>query len=129
MSDGTRRSPKPTPAAFRIRLSDAQLYNLEVMRWRSLLLIFVIAFTSGVICAIICPEDIFESHDSNCTQCISPAFVISAKSSDDFGAVPQALCLAWVELAHLSWLHETVDSPQAFATPRLHQTPILALRI
>jgi len=99
------------------------------MRLRALLLIVVIAFTSGVVCAIVCPEDMFESHENDCRQCISTDFVVSAKTSDDPGAVPHASYTAWIELPHLSGLHDAVDPSQAFATPPLHHTPILALRL
>ena|SRR5688572_1066600 len=99
------------------------------MGLRALLLIFIFAFTSGLACAIVCPEDTLESHESDCTQCTSTDLVVSAKPSDEHGALPHAFSTASIDPANLLELHDALDNSKISGSPPPSSTPIRTLRI
>jgi hypothetical protein len=99
------------------------------MKLSAILLILVFAFTCGVACAIVCPEDTVESHENDCTQCTSPDFVVSAKSSDDHALATHAFSPESVDLANLSCRDNPVDRSTTLESPSPRRTGILTLRV
>src|SRR5688572_4795652 len=100
------------------------------MKLRALLLIVVLALMSGVICAIVCPEDTSDSHGIECTQCIPTDVVVSAKISGDQALDTYALCCtAAIDISSLSKSRDTLDQSRTLASPPSHRAATLALRV
>jgi hypothetical protein len=103
---------------------------VSLMHLRALLLIFIFVCTSGVLCAIVCPEDTLDSHSTKCTQCISTDLLVSAKSSDHQQVDAYAFgCAVSMDVPKLFLLTGAVDHPQSLTDPPFHPTAVLPLRV
>jgi hypothetical protein len=100
------------------------------MKLRALLLIVLLNSMSGVVCAIVCPEDTSDSHASECTQCISTDVVVSTKLSDVQAVDTIAFsCTVAIDFTRLSRPRDAVDPARTSANPPFHDAAILPLRV
>jgi hypothetical protein len=103
---------------------------INLMRLRALLLIFVFVSMSGVFCAIVCPDDTLDSHDTKCTQCISADVLVSTKTSDHHTLDPNGFCCpASMHMTDLSRLEVVVDHPRVLTYPAFHPPEVFAIRV